>query len=344
MPLCTRGEIEHSTQDLVRDYFRAKYRQLSAAADLSICKHPGLTGSHREQIYRLYLQEILPKRYDVGRGMIHGKSHRSKEADIVIWDSSNYPILPLSDHSFFFAESVKLVMECKSEWSRKNFKDVTEKCSSIQEIILRKTLSIEDKVDRLDLQLRSLARRFSDAKILIQTIPKDTIENRINSIQRILEFLIKETQILGCLQAESQRIGTSAIFLKGETKALENPDKLLVDEDKWFISDSFPDLMLLLEPGIIALKEPSNSKENSLSGILKFFKLREDSLLVFTKYLLSLLNERTVHTEGQFYFDDYVHQDIRDMKPYFEKEFEWSGSYGKSHVSWEPNLVIETPS
>ncbi len=184
-----------STQDLVGDYFRAKYRQLSAAADLSICKHPGLTGSHREQIYRLYLQEILPKRYDVGRGMIHGKSHRSKEADIVIWDSSNYPILPLSDHSFFFAESVKLVMECKSEWSTNNFKDVTEKCSSIQKIILRKTLSIEDKVYSLDLQLRSLASSFSDAKIRIQPIPKDTNENRIDSIQIILDFLIKKNKI-----------------------------------------------------------------------------------------------------------------------------------------------------
>ena len=321
-----------STQDLVRDYFQAKYRQLSAAADLSICKHPGLIGSHREQLYRLYLQEILPKRYEVGRGMIHGKSHRSKETDIVIWDSSNYPILPLSDHSFFFAESVKLVVECKSEWSTVNFNDVTEKCRSIHEILLKKTLSLEDKINTLDLQVRSLVKRFSFAKLFPQVTPESYIEDRVNHIELIIESLIKE-ELLNYLQIESHRIGTTAIFLKGGQETLKSPEKLFEDKDNWFISDSFPDLMLFLEPGIIAVKEIS-ILDNASYGSLKFSQLDQDSLLVFTQYLLRLLNERTVHTEGQFYFDDYVHQNIRDREPYFKKEFKLSGNYGTSLASW----------
>src|SRR5438270_222197 len=107
-----------TTQDLVRRYFRVKTQQLKASANLPICEHSGLIGSHREELQRVFLREILPQRFCVGRGMIYDwVGHRSREADIVIWDSQNYPCLPMLDHSFFFAESVRLVIESKSSYS-----------------------------------------------------------------------------------------------------------------------------------------------------------------------------------------------------------------------------------
>src|SRR5438105_3579214 len=86
-----------NTQEQVRKYFRVKAKQLAATADLSVCDHPGLIGSHREELQRVFLRELLPARFSVGRGMVYGAfGHRSKEADIVIWDSQNYPSLPIS--------------------------------------------------------------------------------------------------------------------------------------------------------------------------------------------------------------------------------------------------------
>ena len=45
---------------LVQQYFRVKARQLDAMADLPVCEHASLIGSHREELHRIFLQEVLP--------------------------------------------------------------------------------------------------------------------------------------------------------------------------------------------------------------------------------------------------------------------------------------------
>src|ERR1039458_5354439 len=100
-------KLAPNTPEKIRDYFRVKAKQLAAVASLPICDHSGLAGSHREQVQRIYLREILPKRFEIGRGMVYGVEHRSYEADIVVWDSIQYPSLPMADHSLYFAESVR---------------------------------------------------------------------------------------------------------------------------------------------------------------------------------------------------------------------------------------------
>lgn len=122
------------TEERVRQYFRVKARQLAAICDLPICEHPGLIGSHREEIYRIYLREILPKRFEVGRGMVYGLVGRSKEVDIIIWDAQNFPSLPMLDHSFFFAESVRVVLESKSIWNSEELTDVLTKIRAVRDI------------------------------------------------------------------------------------------------------------------------------------------------------------------------------------------------------------------
>lgn len=72
------------TQRLVQQYFRSKTRQLLAAAQEVVSEHPGLRGGHREAVLRVYLNDIIPRRFAIGRGMIYGLSHRSREADVVI--------------------------------------------------------------------------------------------------------------------------------------------------------------------------------------------------------------------------------------------------------------------
>jgi hypothetical protein len=279
------------TQDLVKQYFIEKSRQLAALADMSICQHSGLIGSHREQIYRLYLQEILPKKYAVGRGMIYGKSHKSKETDIVIWDSLNYPNLPMSDHSFFFVESVKAVIECKSKWSNKEFDNVTDKCKSIKSVVPQKSISVKDEIYRLNLEI-------------------DCLKNN----KPFLEPL-----------APAYHIGTTAIFMQGGNNLANKKElKRFLEEKinlkgKFFIFDDFPDVMLLLKTGIVSIKYYPKEYGLFTYGCLKFFKLRENSLLIFTEHLLKLLDERSINNEGDFYFSDYLNV---PLEPYFEISFD----------------------
>ncbi len=44
--------------------------------------------------------------------------------DIVIWDSQNFPKLEMQGHSLFFAESAKLAIEVKSNFSVNTLNDI----------------------------------------------------------------------------------------------------------------------------------------------------------------------------------------------------------------------------
>lgn len=269
-----------STQEQVRTYFHHKANELKTLATLAFGDHPGLTGGHREEIYRIYLREILPKRYEVGRGMVYGPFHRSKEADIVVWDSQNYPSLPLSEHSFFFAESVRAVIECKSTWSSANFGDVLSKCRAVKNIVpMSSGLTLADELASIRTQLVSLATGTANDGMLISR----------------------------------HHIGTAAIFLNGGTSfsLKETDSNILEDAD-----ESWPDVMLLLEPGFLVVKNYQLDESESSGrgkGRLESYELGTDVLLGFTSSLLALITERAVQIENPLYLSNYVWEVFSDQ-------------------------------
>lgn len=261
----------NDTGEAVARYFRAKSSELIALADLPVTDHPGLRGSHREQIYRTYLKDLLPRRYSVGRGMVYGQFHRSREADIVVWDSQAYPSLPLRDHSFFFAESVRAVLECKSNWSATQFADVLDKSKAVRDIVLHKEPSLADELAQIQLDLVSLKLGRPHQGLLIS----------------------------------GHHIGTTALFLKGGKR--QRPDQLIKSCPD--LDDSWPDVLLLLEPGLLALKVYPD--ETGIYGSIMFFRYGEHSLLAFSSALLKLLDDRVVHSESRFYLDVYAYPFLR---------------------------------
>jgi hypothetical protein len=265
------------TQERARQYFCVKARQLAAICDLPICEHPGLIGSHREEIYRIYLREILPKRFGVGRGMVYGLVNRSKEADIIIWDAQNFPSLPMSDHSFFFAESVRVVLESKSIWNSEEFTDVLTKSRAIRDIGF---MSGPTLADELAMILQELAA-------------------------------IREGRGYEGMLIARHHIGTAAIFIKGG-QSLTNDyltDEIIDDAD-----DSWPDLLLFLEPGRLIVKNYQATGGIGGTGWLEFYELGEDALLAFTNGLLSLLAERSVQSEEPLYLSKYA-PDVASINP-----------------------------
>jgi len=274
------------TQQRVKQYFRVKARQLAAIADLLVCEHPGLIGSHREELQRIFLREILPKRYEVGRGMVYGPGHRSKEADVVIWDAQNYPCLPMLDHAFYFAESVRAVLESKSSWSNDELRDVLEKSRSVRDIITTPGLSLTDEILLLKQEMAG------------------------SRVGRPFDVWIKIPH----------HIGTAAIFLKGGQNL--NPDFLSDDEFVRQIDDSWPDVMLLLEPGRIVIKnyQAVESTPFGGEGWLEVYDLGEDALIAFSVALLGFLEERSVQIEYPLNFMQYV-PDMLILDPIWSVEF-----------------------
>lgn len=79
-----------------------------------------------------FLEAFMPNRLSVGRGIVYGPISRSGECDVVIWDSSNFPQLPMFDHSSFFVESVSFVIEVKSTYSKDELEQAVARCRTLR--------------------------------------------------------------------------------------------------------------------------------------------------------------------------------------------------------------------
>jgi len=205
--------------------------------------------------------------------MVYGVSGRSKEADIVIWDANNYPSLPLEDHSFFFAEAVRAVIEVKSNWTAVEFLDVLEKSKLVKDLRFPREENLADQIDYLAGEVAAL-KRGADYHGVVRS---------------------KHT------------IGTAAVFLRGgHSFSLSYLKDQLVDIlDQ--IDDVWPEIMLFLEPGKVVLKEYESTGSGGGSGWVEFYTFGEDALLYFTNSLLQRLSQRVVNTEEPFYLTRYAH-------------------------------------
>ena len=226
--LCIRvGGEALATYELLQRYFRSKTRQLLAACDQTACEHSGLIGSHRENIINIYLSDILPSRFKIGKGMIYGLTHKSKEVDIVLWDSQNFPKLDMQGHSLFFAESARLALEIKSNFSANTLNDIFDKSEAVRNIV---SMSGPDMADEIDF-LR----------------------------QQLYAFMSGET--FNGVLINKYSVATAAIIYKGGNTF--GPD--FIDEELLKnVDDKWPDIMILLEAGKVVLKQYEEENDSYL--------------------------------------------------------------------------------
>lgn len=260
---------------IIQAYFRSKAKQLLAASDQALSDHAGLRGSHREAVIRLYLQDVLPGRFTIGRGMVYGPRSRSKEADIVIWDSMNYPRLEMNDHTLFFADAVRAVLEVKTRYSKEDLNDIVDKCRAVRDIVPEDTQpNLETILTSMGLEMRALR------------------ENR---------------PFPGFMTAPFH-IGTGAIILHdGSTFSTKSIDAKTAEE----IDDAWPDVLVLLEAGKVVVKEYAVDGHGfAAGGKLSVVTAGEDALLLFTDELLRRLVERSVYVESPLSLEKYVNQHL----------------------------------
>jgi hypothetical protein len=270
--------VSHFRQSL-ETFFRNKGTQLLAAAAEADTPHAGLLGSHREALIRTFLAPLLPKRFSVGRGMVFGVVHHSRECDVVIWDSDNYPTIPFSDYGHFFAESVRATIESKSRYSTAELGDVLEKSRSVRDIVPMSGMNIADELAFLRLEIASLRAG----------VPHE-----------------------GLLQS-SPHIATSAIFFRGgQTFSLADlPAQMVEDAD-----EAWPDLVLFLEAGKVVIKQYADSEDNfPTTGYLETLNAGPNALLVFSASLLAAISARSVQVEDPTFLARHIDiEDYRDGK------------------------------
>jgi len=257
-------------QNNIFTYFRSKKEQLLIEAKATAAQHSGLRGSHREAIFRTFLDDFLPLRYRTGNGMVYGPYHRSKEADIVVWDADNNPRMEMAGHTIFFADSVRAVIEVKTRWSTNEFKDILMKCRTVKDIIVpTHTLNLEDELASMRQELFSLRTGQEHDGTLIK----------------------------------KPHIGTAAVIFYGGTSL--KPNRL----NKYFlenIDDCWPDITILIEKGVLIVKDyPELDSDESPELI--FIDAGEHALLFFMDALLKLISHRSVQTEQSVDISEYLY-------------------------------------
>lgn len=263
-------------RESLETFFRNRRTQLIAAAAEADTPHPGLLGSHREALIRLFLAPLLPRRFAVGRGMVFGVAHRSRECDVVIWDADNYPCITLPDYGHFFAESVRAVIESKSKYSTDELQDVLLKSRSVRDIVPMPGLNMVDSINMLRLEVASIRTGR----------PHD-----------------------GILKS-GPHIATSALFFRGgQAFTLADLDAALIDD----ADESWPDITLFLEAGKVVLKQYEETEDDfPTTGYLELIEAGEDSLFVFAASLLAAISSRSVAVEDPTFLA--THVDIDQLR------------------------------
>jgi len=201
-------------QESLQTFFRSKQNQLLSAAAEADTTHSGLLGAHREALVRDFLAALLPRRFSVGRGFVFGFAHQSREADLVIWDSENYPSISFPLHSHFFAESVRTVIEAKSRYSITELRDILSKCKAVRDIVPMHSPNIIDDISMLQLDVAAL-----------------------KSGERHEGMLIARHHIASA----------GFVFRGGQEFTLSSLQSEFVDD----MDNGWPDLMLFLDAGLV---------------------------------------------------------------------------------------------
>ncbi len=125
-------------QNLIQSYYSGVLLRLRSEIDLlnAIIPHNATKGAENEESLRNVIRSFIPQRYSVGAGIIIDSfGHRSRQIDIVIYDSQTYPALFSSTSTVLFpVETVIAAIEVKTFFDGAKLKDVVENCRSVRSL------------------------------------------------------------------------------------------------------------------------------------------------------------------------------------------------------------------
>lgn len=282
------------TGERFQRWFRSKRDEILALA-AQAQDHSGLVGSHREVAIRTFLGGLLPSRLAVDRGIVYSPIERSGECDAVIWDKANYPRLSLMDHSSFLIESVSVVVEVKSRYSRDALRECSARCRQLR------YMSMSPASPELLMDWRVAALEERVAALEVGEVASDTmvVHPRVGYGVMFLD-------------------GGDSLDIEGFLSALEEDD----DGEKLSFDD-IPSFVAFVRSGKFFRRyEPSTTAiEEGEVPFLARFECGEDVLGHMTDELLRLVRLRTPAMSavwdlsayrGEFYPDE--PEELRELE------------------------------
>ena len=124
-----RQIFNNASQSLILDFEKS-------AANI---KHKGGRGSVREETFKQFLGNYLPKRYSVGKGEVFNSQNRiSGELDVILYDEQSSPrfLYPKKSHTAYPIESVYGAISVKSDLTSNELKIAYRNIKSLKEIAL----------------------------------------------------------------------------------------------------------------------------------------------------------------------------------------------------------------
>ncbi|WP_349361965.1 DUF6602 domain-containing protein [Paenibacillus sp. RC343] len=107
-------------------------------------KHPGSTGTYREESFKKFLLDgRIPHKYAIGSGEIIGPtSDISRQSDLIFYDKENCPVIVFGDSiQVFPSESVYGVIEVKSKLSKQKLIEGLQNIASFKKLVPRSNLA-----------------------------------------------------------------------------------------------------------------------------------------------------------------------------------------------------------
>jgi hypothetical protein len=125
-----------SDGNIIDQYYQGIYQQLHAEVNFinALFQHEGLKGEGNEVVLRELLTKFIPKRYGVGTGAVIDRSgQQSKQCDIVIYDTFQYPsLLSLASVHLFPVDIVYATIEVKTTLSSNEAQNALANIASVR--------------------------------------------------------------------------------------------------------------------------------------------------------------------------------------------------------------------
>jgi hypothetical protein len=233
--MSTADQSQRTAAHIVRDWFDRLEIVLHHEAELAgLLEHGSTVGSGREFLTKRVLRSFLPPTVHYGSGIIIDREgSKSKQIDIVLYDS-RFPLLEIQEGmGLYFVEGVIATIEVKSKLTQAKLQDALDNCASV---------SMLDPTFRSFDQMNRMAHYFINEKKFSVLDAKEAVRYAIAPRTYIFAFTTDMGDRAIC------NVVCDWYGARGESKSAENPGLPVVIATKGTIG-LVHDRWMQLDPG-----------------------------------------------------------------------------------------------
>lgn len=261
-------------------------------------------GNYKESILRSLITNILPRKYEVSTGFIlasdrNGKILKSRQMDIIIWDSVNYaPIFRDGDFVIVPPEACSAVVEVKGKLTHKELRSSLLNIDSLMNFCLT-AYPVYKKIRKYIIAY-DIGKNFKFPDSLWQVIANSYNRGDFISLEERMELSNKSLSSNDCW---SSLFSVDAIFvlpfgaIKRDVRWFEKTVRFLFqayvsasemhnhtyayfesDLQAHLNTDGKPGLQYAYQPGLFSVKKNMNIKYTSPKSLMIFPPLEHEKM------------------------------------------------------------------